>query len=105
MRPREQFDFDVYISYYNPYQFFERGKISEREPVWSEKGLVYDYTPENAKELNLTIPVNDNLVKMNRTLYLHMQVTTKNPFYRKGLNDKDYDHIGKRSSGSNGNDG
>lgn len=45
------------------------------------------------KELNITIPVNENLRK-NRTLYLHMQITTKNPFYVEGVNDKEYEGMG-----------
>lgn len=55
--------------------------------------MYYEYSEANDRSLNLTVPVNENLRK-NHTLYLHMQVTTKNPFYVKGLNDKDYGNIG-----------
>lgn len=92
MRHRERFDYDVYLSYYDKYQFFQRGKIVGREPTWSEKGLIYDYADINDKHFNVTIPVNENLRK-NKTLYLHMQVKARNPLYIKGINDKDYGQV------------
>lgn len=95
MRKGDLFDFDVYLSFHNYNQFFSKGKILDKEPVWSEKSLIYDYSPINNKELNLTIPVNENIRK-NRTLYLHMQFKTMNPFYVKGVNDKDYGYTYQR---------
>ena len=89
MRPGEQFDFDVYLSFYSPYAFFERSQIVGKKPEWSEKDLAYSYLDTNKRDLNITIPVTENLRK-NHTLYLHMQFTMKNPFYVQGLNDKDY---------------
>ncbi len=74
------------------------GRIAEKEPTWSERGLYYDSRPENERHLNVTIPVNDNLLKKNRTLYLHTQIKTKNPFYIKGVNDKEYENTGLKSS-------
>ena len=89
MRPLDKFNFDIYLSYYDYQQFFDKGNILKEQPVWSENGLTYDYEQGNKRNHNLTIPVSDEL-RLNKTLYLHMQVTTPNPFYRKGINDKDY---------------
>ncbi len=69
--PPASYDLDVYLSYYNENNFFMNGRIAEKEPTWSERGLYYDSRPENERHLNVTIPVNDNLLKKNRTLYLH----------------------------------
>lgn len=66
-----------------------KGGSENKEPVWSERGITYEYADKNKKELNVTVPVNDKL-RNNKTLYLHFQLTVKNPFYVKGLNDKDY---------------
>jgi hypothetical protein len=61
---------------------------------------VYDYNPINDRHLNVTIPVNENLIVKNRTLYLHMQFKARNPFFIKGVNDKDYDDMGVKGTGS-----
>ena len=70
MKPGDPFELDVYINFQNNYQFFQRGGIIGKEPVWSEKGLNYDYSPENERHNNLTIPVNEKLLS-NNTLFLH----------------------------------
>lgn len=85
LAPGQKFDFDVYLSFKDNYQFFERGGISERQPVWEEQGLTYDYAATNNREINLTLPVYDKLRK-NNTLYLHFQIKTLNPFYREEKN-------------------
>ena len=74
MRPGDKFDYDVYLSFHSPYAFFERNQIAGKKPEWSEKDLFYSYVDSNKRELNLTIPVNENL-RRNHTLYLHMQFT------------------------------
>ena len=95
MRHGQSFDYDVYLSFHNYYGFFEKGGIANKQPIWSEKNLYYAYIDSNKKELNVTIPVIDN-IKNNKTLYLHMQISTKNPFYIKGVNDNDYDYSNEK---------
>jgi hypothetical protein len=90
LKPGDPFDFDVYVSFQNSQQFFMRGGIYGKEPHWSEKGLKYEYSPENERHNNLTIPVTDNLLA-NNTLYLHTQFRIRNPFY---LSKKDGESLG-----------
>ena len=57
LKPGDPFDFDVYINYQSPAQFFYNGGIVGKEPEWSERALKYDYSPENERHSNLTLPV------------------------------------------------
>ena len=81
----QKFDFDVYLSYRDSYFFFSRTNFSDIEPIWSEKDLAYDYSDSNSRVMNLTLPVSEK-IRQNKTLYLHMQITTKNPFYDPSVN-------------------
>lgn len=94
MRPGEPFDFDVYLSFKNKYNFF-KDKIAT-DPFWSEKNFTYNYTAENERHFNLTLPVHER-IRMNKTLYLHMQITTPNPFYNPFFNYSAYDENEERS--------
>jgi Cleft lip and palate transmembrane protein 1 (CLPTM1) len=58
------------------------GGISGKTPDWHEEGLTYDFSSSNDRNLNLTLPVTSKLLS-NDTLYLHMQVTIRNPFYKR----------------------
>ena len=102
LRHGNRFNYEAYFSFQNPYLFFEHGGIVGKEPFWSEKDLVYDYADSNKKDINVTIPVVENILKHNKTLYLHFQVTAKNPYYVKGLNDKDYEEEPKKMFDENG---
>jgi hypothetical protein len=103
MRPNERFDFDVYLSFHNYRSFFDKENIVGKEPIWSEKDIIYNHNELNKRELNVTIPVNDK-IRNNKTLYLHMQVTMKNPFYLPGVNDQDYDRLPIREDPSENED-
>ncbi len=81
MKPGDHFDFDVYLSFYSHSGFFSKGYGQGKEPVWSEKGLTYDYAAGNERHLNLTIPASEKLIYKNQTLNIHMQIKFKNPFY------------------------
>ena len=63
--------------------------MNGKQPVWSESGLKYDYSPENERHMNLTLPAGEMITKNNRTLNLHMQVRFRNPFYL-GSRDSDF---------------
>ena len=69
------------MNYQNNWQFFNRGGINGKHPAWSESQLRYDYSPENERHMNLTLPVSEIITKSNKTLNLHMQVKFRNPFY------------------------
>ena len=89
LRPGDKFDVDVYVNYQGNWQFFKNGGINGKQPAWSEKGLKYDYSPENERHMNLTLPAGEMITKNNRTLNLHMQVRFRNPFYL-GKGDSDF---------------
>lgn len=72
---------DTYINF-EPYKiFFKAGGIKRaKEADWHEEGLTYEYGSHNERHMNLTIPVTDQLLK-NGSMYLHMQITVRNPLY------------------------
>jgi hypothetical protein len=81
LRNGEPFMFDTYLSFMPNHRFFKGGGIRGKTPEWHEDGLYYNYASSNERHLNLSIPVTEKLHKMNNTLYLHMQVTVRNPLY------------------------
>ena len=89
LRTGDLFDVDVYVNYQGNWQFFKNGGINGKQPAWSESGLKYDYSPENERHMNLTLPAGEMITKNNRTLNLHMQVKFRNPFYL-GNRDSDF---------------
>jgi hypothetical protein len=81
MTPGQPFHFDVWFSYESEFM-----AIKDEQPIWSSEDyeLTFLITEENKRQLNLTLPMDEEyysrMYTNNETMWLHYQMSTPDIF-------------------------
>jgi len=84
MRNGQPLNFDVWLSYLNEKEFWLQEEYGE--PVWSMNDFELYFAVDEAsdRQLNMTLPLTEDgyqdIYKQNRTLYMHYQMETPDPY-------------------------